>query len=209
MADYTNNSVKAKTINTEKKEEPKKVAKIVKGKTGTKKKSELSKIASSMISHEITSIKEYAIYEVVIPVVKDTITQLIEGSINMLFYGDPKTHRRNGSRSNTNASRVSYRDFYDNKSDRRRDDSRATTRYSYDDISFERKEDAVEVLERMDEIVEQYGVVRVADLFEMAGQTGNGHTDQNYGWTSTKTASVERDRYGEYFIKIGRPAPIR
>ena len=46
-------------------------------------------------------------------------------------------------------------------------------------------------------------------MFELAGITGNGYTDQNYGWTSTRAASVERNRHGEYIIKIGRPCNIR
>ena len=59
------------------------------------------------------------------------------------------------------------------------------------------------------EVVEQYGVVTVADMFELAGITGNGYTDQNYGWTSTRAASVERTRHGDYIIKITRPCNIR
>lgn len=201
---YVNNSIK----NRENQQDQKKqVVKVVKGKAKTKKKSELSKIASNIISEEAKSIKEYAIYDVVIPVVKDTITQLIKGSIDMLFYGEV----RGGSssrRSSSNASRISYRDFYDDRNSRR-DMHRTSDRYSYDDITFEYRQDAEEVLNRMDEIVEQYGVVTVADLFDLAGITGNGYTDQNYGWTSTRSASVERNRQGEFFLKLQRPSSIR
>ena len=201
---YVNNSIK----NRENQQDQKKqVVKVVKGKAKTKKKSELSKIASNIISEEAKSIKEYAIYDVVIPVVKDTITQLIKGSIDMLFYGEV----RGGSstrRSSSHASRISYRDFYDDRNSRR-ETHRTSDRYSYDDITFEYRQDAEEVLNRMDEIVEQYGVVTVADLFDLAGITGNGYTDQNYGWTSTRSASVERNRRGEFFLKLQRPSSIR
>lgn len=207
---YTGNSIKDRDI--KKKAEPKaEVKKVVKGKASTKKKSEISKIASTMISEEVKTIKEYAIYEVVIPVIKDTITQLVKGSIDMLFYGEVRsgsTSRR--SSSSSNVSRVSYRDYYDdNKRDDRRDPRRTATRYSYDDITFEFKEDADAVLLSMDEIIETYGVVTVADLFDLAGVTGNGYTDQNYGWTSTRSASIERNRDGEFYVKLQRPSPIR
>lgn len=201
---YVNNSLKNRETKVQ---EPKKqVTKVVKGKTNTKKKSELSRIASNIISEEAKSIKEYAIYDVIIPVVKDTITQLIKGSIDMMFYGEVRSS--SSRRSSSNASKVSYRDFYEERSSRR-DTTRVSTRYSYDDITFEFREDANEVLNRMDEIVEQYGVVTVADLFDLAGITGNGYTDQNYGWTSTRSASVERNRHGEYFLKLQRPSSIR
>lgn len=201
---YVNNSLK----NREKQQaQEKQVVKVVKGKAKTKKKSELSRIASNIISEEAKSIKEYAIYDVVIPVVKDTITQLIKGSIDMLFYGEVRSSS-SSRRTSSNASRVSYRDYYDDRNTRR-DLTRTSTRYSYDDITFECRQDAEEVLNRMDEIVEQYGVVTVADLFDLAGITGNGYTDQNYGWTSTRSASVERNRHGEFILKLQRPSSIR
>lgn len=202
---YGSNSLNNKE---NKHEQPKKeVTKVVKGKVQQKKKSEFNKIASSIISDECKSIKEYTIYEVLVPVIKDTISQLIKGSVDMLFYGEV----RGGSssrRSSSNASRVSYSSYYDDRRSDRRDSSRSA-RYSYDDVSFDYREDANEVLNRMDEIVEQYGVVTVADLFDLVGMTGNGYTDQNYGWTSTRSAEVIRARDGKYIIKIQRPTNIR
>lgn len=196
-------------------ENTKHVTKVIKKTAKTKKKSELSKIANTIISEECRSLKEYAIYEVLIPVVKDTISELVKGSIDMIFYGEVRRGSSNrGGRSGTNSSKVSYRDFYDDRSgsrriSERRDDDRRRQRYSYDDIIFETREDANDVLTRMDEIVEQYGVVTVADLFDLAGISGNGYTDQNYGWTSTRSASVERNRANEYYLKLQRPSNIK
>lgn len=206
---YTGNSIKNRDNQTENVDK-KTVQKVVKGGAKTKKKSEISKIASNMISEEVKSIKEYAIYEVLIPVIKDTIVQLVEGSVNMIFHGEVRSSSKS-SRSSSNASRVSYKDYYDDKrnKDHSRDDRRGATRYSYDDVIFDTRQDAEDVLNRMDEIVEQYGVVTVADLFDLAGITGNGYTDQNYGWTSTRSASVERTRTNEYFLKLQRPSNIR
>lgn len=204
--EYANNSIKNRQ-NKQKNEIPS-AGKIVKGKTGKKKKSEITKIASAMISDEVRGIKEYAIYDVIIPVIKDTIVQLVESSVQMIFLGEVRS--RSSRRSSTGSSRVSYSSYYDDRhKDDRRDSRRSSARISYDDITFEYKEDAVDVLERMDEIAEQFGVVRLSDFFEMAGETGNGPTDHNYGWTSTKSATVERDRSGVYYIKIHRPSPVR
>lgn len=206
MSEYPNNSNR----NREEKKE-KKIEKVVtKGKVKTKKQSEFKKIAGNMISEEAKSIKDYAIYDVVIPVIKDTISQLIKGSIDMLFYGEVRNNRNNSYYRGVNASRVSYSDYYDNRRDRDiRERRERELTVSYNNLTFDYREDAEEVLNRMDELVEQYGVVTVADMFELAGVTGNGYTDQNYGWTSTRAASVERTRYGEYIIKIGRPCNIR
>ena len=206
MTDYTGNSIKKREG---KEDEKKEIKKVVKGKVSVKKQSELKKIANNIIVEEAKTIKDYAIYDVLIPVVKETITSLIKGSIDMLFYGEVRGSRNSyNGKSGVNASKVSYNSIYDSRRelDYRR---RVPDRYSYDDNEFDSKQDAEEVLFRMDEIVEQYGVVTVADFFDLIGVTGNGYTDQNYGWTSTRSASVERTRQGTYFIKLQRPSSIR
>lgn len=203
MAEYENNSIKNK-------ENKKTVEKVVKGDVKTKKKSELYKIANSIVAEEAKDVKDYVIYDVLVPVIKDTISDLIKGTIDMLLYG--KVSGRSSSRHGGNYSRVSYRDYYDDRRSSRRDDDRRNTRalrYSYDDLTFDHREDAEEVLSSMDDIIEQYDVVTVADLFDLAGVSGNGYTDQNYGWTNLSAASVMRTRTNEYIIKLPRPCSIR
>ena len=203
MAEYENNSIKNK-------ENKKTVEKVVKGDVKTKKKSELYKIANSIVAEEAKDVKDYVIYDVLVPVIKDTISDLIKGTIDMLLYG--KVSGRSSSRHGGNYSRVSYRDYYDDRRSGRRDDDRRNTRalrYSYDDLTFDHREDAEEVLSSMDDIIEQYDVVTVADLFDLAGVSGNGYTDQNYGWTNLSAASVMRTRTNEYIIKLPRPCSIR
>ena len=59
----------------------------------------------------------------------------------------------------------------------------------------------------MDEMMEEYGIVRVADLFDLVGITGD-YTDNKYGWTNIRNAEVVRVRDG-YKIKMPRAMPIR
>ena len=205
MTNYSGNSIKDRE---KKNEEKKPIDKVVKGGVKTKKKSELYKIANSMVTEEARNIKDYAIYEVIIPVIKDTITELIKGSIDMLFYGEVRGRSRS-SRSGYNVSRVSYRDYYEDRRDRRDRRGSREMRYSYDDITFDYREDAEEVLSSMDDIIDQYEVVTVADLFDLAGVSGNGYTDQNYGWTNLSSASVVKTRHNEYMLKLPRPCNIR
>lgn len=204
---YANNSIKNRTENKE--TEKKDIKKIVKNGTKKRKKSEISKIATSIISEESKSIKDYAIYEVIVPVIKDTIASLVKGSIDMIFYGEVRNSSSSRGGRNSGTSKVSYNKFYeDGSTSKNRRDTRNPNRYSYDDVLFDTREDASEVLVNMDDIIDQYGVVTVADLFDLSGITGNGYTDQNYGWTSTRSASVERNRDGDYFIKMQRPTNI-
>ena len=59
----------------------------------------------------------------------------------------------------------------------------------------------------MDELIATYGVVRVADFYELVGVTGN-YTDNKYGWTDIRNASVVRARDGGYIIKLPKAFPI-
>ena len=58
----------------------------------------------------------------------------------------------------------------------------------------------------MDELIEHYGIVSVADLYDLVGITGS-YTDNKYGWTDIRTAQVVRVRDG-YKIKLPRAIPL-
>lgn len=202
---YTNSSLK----NNKQASEAKTVKKVVKGPVKTKKKSEVSKIAKSIVSEECKNIKEYVIYDVVVPVIKDTFAQIIKGATDMIFFGEVRNTRSSGwGGVRGGSTKISYKDCWDNRG-RSAQPARPTNRMSYDDLYFDNKDDAMNVLTSMDEIVDQYGVVTVADLFDLAGVTGNGYTDQNYGWTSTNSAEVVRGRDGNFYLKLQRPMPIK
>ena len=81
------------------------------------------------------------------------------------------------------------------------------TTYSYDNIVLESRGDAESVLDSMGEIIDQYGMVKVADLYDLVGLTGS-YTDNNYGWTNLSTAHVVRLNDGGYLIKLPRALPI-
>lgn len=210
MKHYEGNSIKSREAAV--KEEKKPVEKVVKGSVKTKKKSEFKKIAGAMINDEVRSIKDHTIYGIIIPTIVDTISQIVKDSIDLTFHGEVRGSNRSSSRggsSNRSASKVSYRDYYDDRRDDRRRQPDRYERYSYDDLIFDSEGDANDVLNRMDEIIEQYGVVTVADLFDLADVTGNGYTDQNYGWTNLRSAQVVRNRHNEYTLKMPRATSIR
>ena len=95
--------------------------------------------------------------------------------------------------------------MYD-RGDSRRIASNSRSSYNYDELYFETRGEAEDVLDRMREIVSNYGIVSVADLYELAGVVGN-YTDQRYGWTGLRNTDVVRTRYG-YQIRLPRAMVI-
>lgn len=201
--DYKSNSNKSKTEAVKQVEE-KRVEKVVTGKVVTKKRSGFSKFAGEFISEDAKNIKSYVIGDVLIPAFKKAISDIITDGIDIILYGGNGRSRSGRS----NADRVSYRSYYD---DRRPSDRLTTSRYSsnsysYDDIILDSRGEAEEVLARMDELMDTYGLVRVADLKDLVGITGS-YTDNKYGWTNIRNAEIVHVRDG-WMIKMPRAVAI-
>ena len=187
----------------EAKEREKRVDKpVVTGTVVQKKPSKISKIAGEFISEDAKNIKSYVFGEVLIPALKKAISDIVTDGIGIILYGES----RNGSKRST-ADRVSYRSYYDRDTRGPRDSRISTTSgYSYDDIILSTRGEAEDVLDRMFELLDTYQIVRVADLYDLVGVTGN-YTDNKYGWTNLRNAEVVRVRDG-YMIKLPRAIPI-
>lgn len=194
---YRPNSHKAKEESSEKR-----VEKVVKGPVKVKKKSEIQKFADVFISEDAANVKSYILMDVLVPAVKKAISDIITNGIDMILYGG------NGhSTKRSTSDRVSYNRYYDRRDDSRYSTNRTQSGYSYDDIILESRAEAENVRDRLDEIMDQYGLVRVADLYDLVGITGN-YTDNDYGWTNIRNAEIIRVREG-YMLKMPRAIPIR
>ena len=202
--EYKSNSNKSKVEIKESANAEHKVEKVVTGKVIAKKKSGFQKLTDEFISEDAKNIKSYVLGEVLIPAIKKAISDIVTDGIDMILYGGSG---RNGNRRST-ADKVSYRNYYD----RDRRDSRVNDRssynasYDYNDIILDSRGEAEDVLSRMDELMETYGLVRVADLYDLVGISGS-YTDNKYGWTNIRSAQIVHVRDG-YMIKMPRAIPI-
>lgn len=181
-------------------ESDKKVEKVIKGNARTKKKNEISKFKDVFIADDISNVKSYIWMDILVPAVKKAVADIVKNGVEMILYGET-----NHSKNRNPSSGVSYRDYYSN-----RDTGYRTPRnrigYNYDDIILDTRGEAEEVLARMDEIMDMYNLVTVADLHDLVGITGN-YTDQKYGWTNIRNAQVVRVRDG-YMLKMPKALPI-
>lgn len=177
----------------------KKVQRVVVGPVKTKKKNDAQKIADIFISEDVKNVKSYVIMDVLVPAIKKAISDIVTNGTDMILYGESGRARKNGT-----ASKISYNSIYDRG--QRRETPRIRTGYDYDDVILSSRGEAEEVLMRMDELISAYGIVSVADYFDLVGVTGN-YTDNKYGWTDIRNASVIRVRDG-YMIKMPRAIPL-
>ena len=206
MTEYKANSHKVREEQKQEIVERKKIEPIAKAKT--KKKSEIKKFTDVFIAEDVTSVKNYIVNDVLIPAAKKAISDIVTNGIDMILYGEARGKDR---RSSSGGSRVSYTKYYDRDRDRDRDrdyDRNRTRRsvYDYDDIILDTRGEAEDVLNRMDDLIDAYGMVSVADLYDLVGVQGN-YTDNKYGWTNLRNAEVRRTRDG-YLIKLPKALPF-
>lgn len=206
MEEYKSNSYRSKETqkNDNVKPEDRKIEKVVTGVVKTKKKSKLSQAMDNFISEDAKNVKSYVFGEVLIPAIKKAISDIVTDGIDIILYGETR-----GKNRRSTADRVSYRSYYDDRGGRNRMNERQAIMagsYSYDDIILSTRGEAEDVLSRMDELIETYGLVRVADLYDLVGITGN-YTDNKYGWMNIRNAEVMKVRDG-YMIKMPRAIPI-
>lgn len=200
MENYKPNSHKSKE-DAKASNERQKLEKVVKGNVITKK-NEMRKLKDVFISEDVKSVKSYILLDVLVPAIKDAIEDIVTNGIRIVLRGETGA-RKTGS----NASRVSYSRYYDRRDeDRFARENRASVRYSYYDITLESRGEAEDVISRMEEIIETYGFVRVADLYDLVGITGD-YTDNNYGWTNISSAEPVRVRNG-YMLRLPRAIPL-
>lgn len=198
--DYKSNSHKSK----EKNYIPEKtIEKIIDGEVKIKKKSELQKLSDVFISEDVRDVKSYVFMDVLVPAIKKAVYDVITNGIDMILYGG------NGSvdRKPSTASKVSYRNYFDSPKRTTHLASSGRNTYDYDDIIFDNRGEAEEVLSKMDEIIASYGTASVGDLYDLVGVTGR-YTDNNYGWTNLRNAQVMRTRTGGYIIKFPKVLPL-
>lgn len=198
--EYKSNSHRSKEQDLHEPMPEKRAEKVVTGNVKQRKKSGLAKAGSIFVPGDVDSVKSYILMDVLVPSIKRAISDIVCNGINMLL-GEP-----NRGKSSAPGARVAYRQYY--QSEERKDYARprSQAQYNYDDIVFETRGDAEEVLYRMEELLERFDVVSVADLFDMAGISCN-YTDNKYGWTDLRNARVERVRDG-YIINLPRATSL-
>ena len=199
---YTPNSHKFREEQKTAAPEEKRVQKVVKGPVKTKK-NEVRKLADIFISEDVSSVKNYIFMDVLVPAIKKAIYDIVTNGIDMFLYGGGGGKAKSG----TSGSKVSYRNFYDQKNNYHGSESvRARNGFEYDDIVFGNRGEAEAVKQQMMATIGRYGVVTVADLYDMADLSAP-YTSQKYGWMDVSGAEAIRVRDG-YILKLPRAVPI-
>lgn len=191
-------------------EAPKKIEKMVTGKVVKRKKPITKRFVEVFFGEDIDNVREYVLYDVFIPKVKDTVFDIFSQGVEMLLFGEANGRRHSNSnvRRDGNKSYVSYSAYYSDKSGRNtaRVNRSTRPRHNFDDLIFETRVEAEDVLNSLADLVIDYEQATVADLYDACG-IETVFTDNKYGWMDLRSASVGRCREG-YILNLPKPRPL-
>lgn len=201
--DYTSSSIKGTPEKNVAPVEKKKVEKVISG-TAKRKADPTRKFTNLFAPGDMSSISEYIIMDVIVPATKKMISEIVRNGIDMILYGESGRSKNYSG----NSDKVSYRSYY-GSNDNNRSSSTTKTRsvFDYDNITIPTRQEAEEVIRQMDAIVEVYGMVSVADLYDLCGITDHNYMNAKYGWMNIRTAEAVRVRDG-YVLKLPRALPL-
>ena len=189
----------------DKSSEEKKIEKVISGSAKSKKKGEMQKFADVFITEDVGNVKNYIFMEVLVPAVKKAISDIVTNGVDMILYGETR------QKKNSNTTKVSYGKYYGNSREQEQRSSSyrqsGRTGFDYDEIIFETRGDAESVLDAMNEIISQYGVVSVGDLYDLADVSTDNFAVNKYGWTDIAGCKAVRVRDG-YVLKLPKAYPI-
>lgn len=189
------NSKKAKAS-----EKPDKLEKIITGEVVQRKKSLFKRVAESFTGDDSRTVGSYVLFDVVLPAAKQLISDAATQAVERLLFG--------GDARSGGGARRGYTAY--NKYGSSQTGGRPTTSpkpnpravHNFDDLVLDNRGAAEEVIDALSELISNYEVATVSDLYELVGITGS-YTDDKWGWTSMAGARVERVRDG-YLIRLPR-----
>lgn len=206
---YPNNSDRAKTRQQE--EITKKPQKVTKGKVVQKKKTFFKRLKDAFGIKESQGVLDYIFYDIIIPATQNMVLDSIINGAEMAILGETRrgrSRRGYGSDRGYRAyDRVSYRDDGRGYGRDRRDDYQESRRApsgmnDYEDISFDFKEDAENVISGLVDMIDAYGQATVRDLYDLSGLSCD-YTCGNFGWRNLGAARTRRGRDG-YYLDLPR-----
>lgn len=173
--------------------------KAIQGNASVKKPSTGRRFKDELIYDDGTDLKEFFLFDLLAPTIKDVIVDFGKRLLELIFYG-----RASGkAKSSGGASYVSYSSFNQSRRSDRPIASRTKRIAELDSLEFESRADAENIVDLMNELIDQYGEADVKDLYSLAGITSNGFVDCQFGWRTKFPYDISYYR-GTWILHVPR-----
>ena len=189
--------------------------KVVTGNPTLKKKSVGKRIKETFVTEDLGDITRYLLEDIIIPTVKDCISDAVSSAVDMALFGSPRKTKTLKS----NSGFTSYSNFY-NKGSQTQYNQKDTQKVSRTNVDIEHilfsdadysrsgqaKQEAENVLFRLNDLLLEYQIASLSDLYDAIGVTSQ-YTDEKWGWKDLSKAGIKRVKEG-YILVLPKPIPL-
>jgi hypothetical protein len=186
---------------------------VITGKVVRRKPPLGRRIMSTFFSGDSNSVIGYLARDVLLPALQNLVTDFVTQGIEKAVYGETRTPSRTARGNTAPRAYHSYSGYSGvvQRSNQAPPPARRPVRdpssVEIDDIIVETQFEATNIVDTLYETLQEYGVVKVAQLYELIGQTAM-VTDHKWGWTNLDDLSARRVR-GGYLLLIPPVESIR
>lgn len=188
-----------------------KVHKIIQGEVVRRRKPLGRRFAETFVEGEARSVWSHVAFEVLLPAAKDMIEDTVQEGISRMLWGESSRGRRSSRRGGGSGifGNQSYHGAYGRREEpeRRNISRQARAMHNFEEILLPSRAEADEVIKMLFELVSQYEVARVSDLYSLVGISSN-YTEEKWGWYDIRGAQAVRLRGGDYLLDLPRPVPL-
>lgn len=173
---------------------------IEKGKARVRKQTFSERFADAMLAMNLKDAIVGTIRDILVPAAKDAFVDAVDGAANRLAYGDG-ARRHRGRNGEVDYNRISTQ--------RRRGEPepvRPRPRNFVRDLTFDTRSDALEVLQNLRDLLDEYQVVSVMDVYSSSGLKTD-PTQDNWGWFDLDDVDLEHTREG-WVLNLPKPQRI-
>ena len=204
------------------KEEPR--LKKLEGVTVVKTKKSLGKRIKEGLGggSDMQSVGAYLLWDVAVPAARDLIFDIIIEGARGSLYGEARGRSRGssapisnivGSNNNSRVRTTNYNGVSQSpiigQQQGVRNVNTPAGQFDFSDLLVGSRDQAEHILNSMTDAIEQYGLVSVAEFYNLIGQSGNGFTDQKHGWNAaTWNGARSRAHRGGFLLEIPQPSPF-
>lgn len=201
--DYPANSRRAK----EEPHEREKVEPVVTGEVVRRKRGLINKIFGDLVAEDSSTVFGYVITEVLVPAFKNAVSDAVSQGVERMLFGDARPRPASSRTAYTNYRAPFTQSRTIPGSDPRPPLSRqARATHDFNDVIIASRAEAEDVIDRLRDLINQYQVATVSDLYDLVGLTGE-FTDDKWGWDDLRSAAVRPVR-GGYMLHMPRTQPL-
>lgn len=188
-----------------------------------KRKSLWKEVKGEFISEDADSVGSYLLYDILLPALRDLVSDIGHGALDMAMGTDGRRYRGRGRRDDR--TYISYDRYWDRESprrrarwqddddddyrDRRRNSRRVPSNEDLDDFIFDTKEKARRLLEDMQDRIDKYDDVSVGYLLDRIGESIPGDfVSDDWGWYNLDNAKIKPAYGGGWHIIFPKMRPI-